>query len=398
MQTDFATAFLRWTFARAMLARGYWVITALYLVVVAHLSPFELVMIGTFQSLTVVAAEIPAGVLADAVSRRRTLVSAHVVMGGGMAMAGLVTTFPLLAVSQCLWGLGWALSSGADVAWLTDELDQPDRVDRVLAAQGRWDLLGNPAGIVVFALLAWATSLPVAIRVSGVAMVVLGLVVVARLPETRFRPVAAGRRARASAQILRHGIELARRDRGIRVVLAATFLVNGSAVAFGRLFELRLVTAGMPTRPKPIVWFAALTIAAFLLGAIALRVVESRIEGVGVARRAYAGSCGLGVVGLLLFALGPGIRGVAFGAFVASGTAYPVTRTVGTIAVNRRTTSAARATVHSLLSQAENVGEIVCGVALAFVAISSSTTAALLASAVLLAAAGALIAWSRPEL
>ena len=48
MQTDFATAFLRWTFIRAFLARGYWLTTAVYLVVVAHLSPFELVMIGTY--------------------------------------------------------------------------------------------------------------------------------------------------------------------------------------------------------------------------------------------------------------------------------------------------------------------------------------------------------------
>jgi hypothetical protein len=75
-----------------------------------------------------------------------------------------------------------------------------------------------------------------------------------------------------------------------------------------------------------------------------------------------------------------------------------VTRTLGAIAVNRRTESGSRATVHSLLSQAEHAGEIVCGVVLAVLAVSSSTTAALLGSAVLLAGAGALVARSRPEL
>ena len=398
MQTDFATAFLRWTFIRAFLARGYWLATAVYLVVVAHLSPFELVMIGTFQAITVVVAEIPAGVLADAVSRRLSLVAAHVVMGAGMAMAGFVTSFSLLAVSQCLWGLGWALSSGADVAWLTDELDQPDRVDRVLAAQGRWDLLGNPPGIAAFALLAWLTTLSLAIRVSGVAMIVLGVTMVARMPETRFTPVAAGRRWRDSIAIFRSGVTIARRDRGILVVLAATFLVNGSTVAFGRLFELRLVALGMPTRPDPVVWFGLLTIAALVAGAGALRVVEARIDGFGFAGRAYAVSCAAGVAGMVLFALGPGLRAAAFGAFVTSGTAFPVTRTVGAIAVNRRTASGSRATVHSLLSQAEHVGEIVCGVALAVLAVSSSTTAALLGSAALLAGAGVLVARSRTEL
>jgi hypothetical protein len=105
-----------------------------------------------------------------------------------------------------------------------------------------------------------------------------------------------------------------------------------------------------------------------------------------------------GVAGMVLFALGPGLRAAAFGALVTSGTVFPVTRTVGAIAVNRRTEGRSRATVHSLLSQAEHVGEIVCGLVLAVLAVSSSTTAALLGSAVLLAGAGALIARSRPEL
>ncbi|MBA3803298.1 MAG: MFS transporter, partial [Acidimicrobiia bacterium] len=122
MYSDLTTAFLRWALVRAALARGWWLATALYLVVVADLSPFELVLIGVFQGLTVLIAEVPAGVFADAVSRRLALVVAHIVMSAGMAMTGFVTAFPLLVVSQCLWGLGWAFSSGADVAWITDEL------------------------------------------------------------------------------------------------------------------------------------------------------------------------------------------------------------------------------------------------------------------------------------
>src|SRR5690349_14861611 len=99
MQAAATTAFLRWTCLRAALARGYWLTTALYLVVVAELTPLQLVLIGTFQGITVVMTEVPAGVLADAVSRRLSLVIGHVVMGAGMAMAGLVTAFPLLVAS-----------------------------------------------------------------------------------------------------------------------------------------------------------------------------------------------------------------------------------------------------------------------------------------------------------
>ena len=215
MHPDLAGAFLRWTLFRAALARGWWLATAVYLVVVADLSPFQLVLIGVFQGVTVVTAEIPAGVLADGVSRRRTLVLAHVVMGAGMAMTGFVTAFPLLVASNSLWGLGWALSSGADVAWITDELDRPDRIDRVLAARARRDLLGAALGIVTFGGLAWATTLRTAIIGAGLTMIALGLLVVGRWPETRFSPGHVDRRWVESSALLRRGVALARADRVI---------------------------------------------------------------------------------------------------------------------------------------------------------------------------------------
>jgi hypothetical protein len=37
-----------------------------------------------------------------------------------MMITGLVGAFPLIVATQVLWGLGWAFSEGADVAWLTD--------------------------------------------------------------------------------------------------------------------------------------------------------------------------------------------------------------------------------------------------------------------------------------
>ncbi len=382
---------MRWTCTRAALARGYWLVTALYLVVIADLRPFQFVLIGTFQGITVVIAEVPAGVLADAVSRRLSLVIGHVVMGIGMSMAGLVTAFPLLVISQCLWGLGWALSSGADVAWVTDELDRPDLIDSVLVAQARWDLIGTPIGIVTFGMLAWWSSLSVAIVLSGVAMVLLGIVVVARWPETGFQPADAGQRAGQSVAILRRGLALARVDRVIMTVLIATLLVNGSAEVYGRLLNHRLVAIGMPTHPDPIVWFAAMSLVGVLLGALVLGAVEARIAGLGVAMRTYVGSCALGVVGVLLFANGPSVAAAVTGSILVSGISLPVIRTAGVILVNRRTESSVRATVHSLLSQAENAGEITLGMSLALLARATSTAVALTGSAALLAVAGALL-------
>jgi hypothetical protein len=55
-------------------------------------------------------------------------------------IAMIVTAYPLILCTQVLWGLGWAFSGGADVAWLTDELGQPGQIARVPAARARGTL------------------------------------------------------------------------------------------------------------------------------------------------------------------------------------------------------------------------------------------------------------------
>ena len=339
MYPELARRFLRWTLLRDALARGWWLVTALYLVVVAELTPPQLILIGVFQGITVVIAEIPAGVLADAVSRRLTVVLAHIVMGAGMSMVAFTEAFELLVIANCLWGLGWALTSGADVAWITDELDRPDLIDRVLSAQARAGLYGTVAGLAVFGTLAWATTLALAIGVAGLAMIGLGLGMVARWPEIRFTPVNAGQRVAASLVILRRGIRVARTDTEIAAMLTATFLVNGAAEGFGRLYELRLLSLGLPTKPDPVVWLAVVAVLAAAAGALALHVVESCIDGRGVARRVYVEACGLGTVGLVMFAHAPNAGVAVAGALLVTGISFPIIRVVATIVVNRRTAS-----------------------------------------------------------
>jgi len=118
---DVARTFLTWTFLRAAFHRGYVLASGLYFVVVAYLSAAQLLLLGTVMAVTMVVSDIPTGVWSDAISRKWMLVAGH----GFLVMTGVVTTFPWILATQVLWGSGWALWSGADVAWLTDELDQP---------------------------------------------------------------------------------------------------------------------------------------------------------------------------------------------------------------------------------------------------------------------------------
>jgi MFS family permease len=393
LEPDIATVFLRWSWLRAALHRGYWLVTSLYLVVDAGLSPSQLVLIGVAQGVVSLVFEIPTGVVADTISRKWSLVIFHILVGISMVVTGLVTTFPALIATQMLWGIAWTFASGADIAWVTDELNCPERMAAVLAAQARWQQIGAASGMLGCGSLAWAAGRSTAMAIAGVMMALLGLYVVARFPERHFTPTRT-RRWRKATTILRRGVALARRDREILVVFGATFLVNGAAVAFGRLYPKRLVDLGFPSRPDLIVWFTGLGIVTFVAGALALRIVEARIAGAGVVRRAYTAACGIGALGVLLLTVVPDTVIASAGVLLVAGIAQTVTRAVGAIWVNGHTTSDVRATVQSFLAQVEYLGGILCGIALGVLAQATSIIGALAGACALVTCAGVVVARS----
>lgn len=394
MTPDIAAVYLRWKGTGAFLHRGYWLVASLYLVVDAGLSPFQLVFLGTAQGIISLICEVPAGVVADTISRKWALVIAHILIGASMVATGLVTAFQALVATQMVWGVGWTFASGADVAWVTDELDRPDRIASVLTASARWEQVGAVAGLVGIGLLALLTGNGAAMVVAGSAMVALGLYVVLRFSEHGFTPTRAHRWQR-SLTIFRQGVALARHDREILLVLLATVLINGAAEAFGRLYPKRLVELGLPERFDAIVWFTGLGIATFAVGALALRIVEARIDGVGVARRIYAAACVIGALGLVVLAAAPGFLAGSAGVLIVGGIALTVTRAVGVVWVNRRTSSEVRATMQSMLSQAEYGGEILCGITLAALAQATNISLAFVCSAALMAYTAVMVARSR---
>jgi MFS transporter, DHA3 family, tetracycline resistance protein len=380
---DLVAVFLRWTWWRAVLHRGWWLVTSVYLVVDADLSPAQLVLIGGAQGAVGLVFEVPAGVVADTISRKWSLVVSHALMGTAMIATGLVTDFGALVATQMLWGLSWTFASGAEVAWITDELDEPARISVVLMRWGRAQLTGAAAGLVGVGALASLMQRSTAMVFAGAAMLLLGLYVVFRFREQRFVPPTSRRRWSASWSILVRGSILARRSRMILVMFAATFLVNGAASAGGRLQPRRLVDIGLPS--DPVAWFAALGVLTLLVGAAALRVAERHIDDMRRALRAYVIACAAGVVGLIGLALAPEEASGSAAVLFLAGIAVPLTRTIGTIWVNRQTSSDVRATVHSFLAQAEYVGAIVCGLAIALVARFAGLSLALAACGALFA-------------
>jgi hypothetical protein len=360
-----------------VLHRGWWLVTSVYLVVDARLSASELVLIGVAQAVVALVAEVPAGVVADTFSRKWSLVVSHALMGTAMLTPGLVTGFLPLVATQMLWGLSWTFASGADVAWISDELADPACVPVVLIRAEQAQLTGTVAGLAGVGGLAWLTGRSTAMVLAGAAMLLLGLYVAVGFRERRFVGVPA-------RSILVRGARLVGDSRVLLAVFAATFLVNGVAGAFGRLYPLRLVA--LAPAVDPVLWFTGLGVLMCLAGAAALRIVQPRIGSASTVRRGYVVACTVATAGVVGLALAPGAISGSLAVLLGAGS-LPLTRSFGTIWVNRQTVGAVRATVHSLCAQAEYAGTIVCGLAVAVLADLAGLFVALTACGVVLVVA-----------
>src|SRR5512143_2264702 len=98
--------------------------SSIYQVTVAKLSALELVLVGTTLELSVFLFEVPTGVVADIKSRRLSIIIGYVLIGAGFLLEGAVPLFWTILLAQVLWGLGYTFTSGANQAWISDEIGE----------------------------------------------------------------------------------------------------------------------------------------------------------------------------------------------------------------------------------------------------------------------------------
>ena len=88
-------------------------LTLVYQVEVAHLSPLELVLVGTVLEFTCFIGEIPTGVVADLYSRRLSVLIGFVAIGAGIVLQGALPHFWWILAAQVVWAIGFTFTSGA---------------------------------------------------------------------------------------------------------------------------------------------------------------------------------------------------------------------------------------------------------------------------------------------
>jgi MFS family permease len=121
------------------------------------LSFFERLALGGLYSAVIILVEVPTGVFADRVGRRRSMLCGALAMVVACLLAARADGFAAFAVAEALAALSMALCSGADSAYLYDLLAAHGKTAeyaRRESAASAWHLVGSAAAFAGGGLLA----------------------------------------------------------------------------------------------------------------------------------------------------------------------------------------------------------------------------------------------------
>ena len=355
--------------------------------------PLQLVLLGTTLEITMLVSEVPTGVVADRFSRKWSTVISFAIMAAAMFLHVATTEYWVLLISQAMFGLGWTFRSGADVAWLTDEMvslgatnsddgssgatnsgdgnsddgnvsDPDEDLSPILLRRHRLGMVAGLAALLPTTLLAGGhLRLTIAICAGALALTTVWLAVAMT---DHFR---AGfdedEHPQSMREILTEGVATTRRVPTLRILVGVMVLMGIGAEALDRLGFKQFLDEG-DFGDDSIFWTGLLFMILGGLGVAVVWITEQALERgvklVMVAVILLAVSAG----GAVIAAIAPAI-GIAIGLALQD----PCREALDPVSVawtNREAPPAARATVHSLVNQAHGLGEVAGGVTLGAVA------------------------------
>jgi len=310
-------------------------------------SPFQLGLVGFFTFLPVLLFALPAGVVADHLSRRRTLLWTQ-----GVSM---VLAFVLALLTWGEWIRVWQVAALAFATGAAGALDIPVRQSLLQDLVGREDL---PNAIALNSL-AFNSSRMVGPAIAGALIALTGeafvfllngvsfMAVLWALWRMRHRPhVAPARRTSWLGQI-RAGLDYAAREPRMRVILALVVVTS----LFGAPYTILL-----PVFARDVLHVGSSGLG-YMMGATGLGAVAGALFLAGRGQRLRAGR----TVATAMALLGAGLVGFSYATRLA--VAMPLLVVVGGAMIVQMATSN---TMLQLLSPAELRGRIISLYMLAF--------------------------------
>jgi DHA3 family tetracycline resistance protein-like MFS transporter len=355
------------------------------------LNALQLVLVGTTLEISAFLFEVPTGVVADVFSRRLSIIIGMFVMGLGFVIEGSFPFFAPILLAQVIWGLGYTFTSGATQAWISDEIGEAEAGKAFLRA-GQIGTIGALLGIGLGTLIG-NVQVNIPIVLGGALTMLLGVVLIVIMPETGFKPTP--REDRNTFQSMVHtfkgGLRVVRSKPALMNILAIGLIFGLYSEGFDRLWTAHLLQdITLPTIGglQPVTWFGIIRAISMVLGIAITEIVRRRVDTSrhgSVARAVLGINLGM-VAGLLTFAL-TGNFVVAIVAYWMFGSLRETLGPLYTAWVNQHAESSVRATVISMSSQIDALGQILGGPLVGVVGLALGIPVSLTICAVVLAMA-----------
>lgn len=366
-------------------------ISAIYRVQSAGLNPLQLVLVGTVLEVSVFLFEVPTGIVADLVSRRLSVIVGYLLIGLGFMIEGSFPTFGAILLAQLTWGIGATFTSGAEDAWLADEVGE-ERLRHYYLRGSQVGQLGGLVGILISVGLG-SIALGLPIFIGGLCIVGLALFLMLSMPETGFQPTPMPERTtwQKMGVTFRQGLGAVRGRPMLMLMLAIAAIYGLSSEGLDRLWEAHfLANFTFPTlgRLSPVAWFGLMNVAEMVLAIVATEYVRRRLR---------AGDDTKAVRALLWINTFMVLSVVAFGlarqfalAVAAMLTVFVLQRTnepLYSAWLNKGLQPEIRATILSMRGQVDAIGQLVGGPIIGAVAVGLGLREAMVGVGLMLAPA-----------
>jgi DHA3 family tetracycline resistance protein-like MFS transporter len=352
-------------FFNSMFFSMIFVVTSFYEATVAHLTGLQLVLVGTTVEVTILLFEVPTGIVADAYSRRLSVIIGYFIMGWAFIVEGLFPAFLPIVLAQVLWGLGYTFTSGATQAWLSDEIGEQN-ANRTFLRANKFDLAGALVGMLIAIPLGnIAVNLP--ILAGGALVSSIALVLALIMPEHGFHPARPEDRNtwQHMGDIFKKGLSAVRARPALMAVMGVGLIYGLYSEGWDRLWVKYLVdNFSLPSilGMNEVAFFGLLRASGMIISILVTQQVEKRLDA------SHAPSIAKGMLwltGLLALAIFTFTFAPVLAVAVAAVLLVNITRSVlGPLYdawINQRLDSDTRATVISMSGQVDAIGQIASG-------------------------------------
>ena len=360
-----------------------------------HLEAYELILIGTAMELAIFITEVPTGIIADRYTRKGSILIGLFVMSASIAIVGLSPTFTGIGLGMFSWGLGYSFISGAQEAWLSDEVGET-KANKTFIKAAQWQMTGGVLSIIPSIILAGINPhLPFITAAVFYALLMLFLLV--HMPEKGF--IRSAHNVTGSLSILPDGFWTRLKSNHPMFIGIVTSICIAVTMETSMRFmpHVMLNLQNMPSIPfmnylpfgtssdaesSELGWFGIIEGGGYLSALLGTFFVGKLVntERLPSISRALTLLTLLASISALLFGSSNGFLTALFSYWLliaAEESMYPIRIAF----VNRGVQSSERATLISIINQATSFGEMSTGPIMAVVAVSKSVSFALITSA-----------------